>query len=109
MRGKERGKLWEGRRKEIDSKRMVLNYIKRKGMFQTSAEEKEMIKEIRAVFKLKGTEKAIERVKAKIASLSILEEVISLYISEEELYPIEKTRHKEIMEYFEEEEKRKNG
>jgi hypothetical protein len=97
MRGKERGKLWEGRRKEIDSKRMVLNYIKRKGMFQTSAEEKEMIKEIRAVFKLKGTEKAIERVKAKIASLSILEEVISLYISEE------------IMEYFEEEEKRKNG
>ena len=31
MRGKERGKLWEGRRKQIDPKRVVLNYIKRKG------------------------------------------------------------------------------
>ena len=31
MRGKEKGKLWEGRREHIDSERVVLNYIKRKG------------------------------------------------------------------------------
>lgn len=43
-----------------------------------------MIKIVRAAFKLRGTEKEIERVKAKIASLSILEEVISLYMGEEE-------------------------
>ena len=43
-----------------------------------------MIKVIRAEFKLSGTENEIERVKAKIASLSILEEVVSLYIREED-------------------------
>lgn len=45
-----------------------------------------MIKTIKAEFNIRGTENEIERVKAKIASLSILEEVISLYIGEEELY-----------------------
>jgi hypothetical protein len=38
---------------------------------------------IRATFKLRGTEKEIERVKARIAVLSTCEEVISLYIKEE--------------------------
>ena len=42
-----------------------------------------MIKTIKAAFKLKGTEKQIEKVKARIASLSACEEVISLYIGEE--------------------------
>ena len=41
-----------------------------------------MEKIIVASFKLRGTEKEIERVKAQIASLSSLEEVISLYIQE---------------------------
>ena len=45
-----------------------------------------MIKTIKAEFNIRGTENEIERVKIKIASLSILEEVISLYIGEEELY-----------------------
>jgi hypothetical protein len=31
MRGENKGKLWEGRREKIDSKRVILNYIKRKG------------------------------------------------------------------------------
>ena len=42
-----------------------------------------MIKTIRAEFRLRGTEKEIERMKARIASLSVQEEVISLYIKEE--------------------------
>ena len=42
-----------------------------------------MIKMIKAVFKLRGTEKEIERMKARIASLSAQEEVISMYIKEE--------------------------
>ena len=41
---------------------------------------------IRATFKLRGTEKEIERMKARIASLSANEEVISLYMGEEEQY-----------------------
>jgi hypothetical protein len=41
-----------------------------------------MIKTIRAVFKIHGTEKEIERIKARIASLSACEEVVSLYIGE---------------------------
>ena len=35
-----------------------------------------------ATFKLRGTEKEIEKVKARIASLSACEECISLYIQE---------------------------
>ena len=42
-----------------------------------------MEKIIEAVFKLRGTEKEIERMKARIASLSAQEEVISMYIKEE--------------------------
>ena len=42
-----------------------------------------MEKIIEAVFKLQGTEKEIERMKARIASLSAQEEVISMYIKEE--------------------------
>lgn len=45
-----------------------------------------MIKIIRAEFKLRGTEKKIERMKARIASLTIYEEVISMYMGEDELY-----------------------
>ena len=41
---------------------------------------------VRAVFKLRGTEKEIEIVKARIASLSACEEVVSLYMGEEEMY-----------------------
>ena len=48
----------------------------------TPTEEK-MIKTIIATFRLKGTEKEIERIKARIASLSAREEVISMYIKEE--------------------------
>jgi hypothetical protein len=48
-----------------------------------------MIKTIRATFKLKGTEKGIERIKARIAVLSTYEEVISLYMGEEEQYIVE--------------------
>jgi hypothetical protein len=44
-----------------------------------------MIKTIVASFKLRGTEKEIERVRARIASLSSLEEVISLYINTKEV------------------------
>ena len=54
------------------------------GIQQNVSKKRTMIKVIRAEFKLRGTEKEIERVKAKIASLSILEEVISLYLGEEE-------------------------
>jgi hypothetical protein len=46
-----------------------------------------MIKTIRAEFKIRGTEKEIERVKARIASLSACEEVVSLYIVEKEEKP----------------------
>ena len=42
-----------------------------------------MEKIIEAVFKLRGTEKERERMKARIASLSAQEEVISMYIKEE--------------------------
>lgn len=42
-----------------------------------------MIKTIKASFKLKGTEKEIDKVKARLASLSACEEVISLYMEEE--------------------------
>ena len=42
-----------------------------------------MRKTIRCTFELSGTENEIERVKAKIASLSAQEEVVSLYIGEE--------------------------
>ena len=41
-----------------------------------------MEKIIMASFKVRGTEKEIERVKARIAALSACEEVISLYIYE---------------------------
>lgn len=41
---------------------------------------------IRCTFKLRGTEKEIEKMKARIASLSAQEEVISLYMGEEEQY-----------------------
>ena len=43
---------------------------------------------IRCTFKLRGTEKEVERMKARIASLSAQEEVISLYMGEEEQYPV---------------------
>ena len=39
-----------------------------------------MEKIITATFKVRGTEKEIEKMKARIASLSANEEVISLYI-----------------------------
>ena len=39
-----------------------------------------MEKIIRAEFKLRGTEKEIERVRARIAALSTCEEVISMYM-----------------------------
>ena len=45
-----------------------------------------MIKIVTATFKLRGTEKEIERVKARIATLSACEEVISLYLGKEKLY-----------------------
>jgi hypothetical protein len=38
-----------------------------------------------ATFKLRGMEKEIERIKARIASLTACEEVISLFIKEEEV------------------------
>ena len=41
-----------------------------------------MDKIIMASFKVRGTEKEIERVKARIAALSACEEVISLYLCE---------------------------
>jgi hypothetical protein len=44
-----------------------------------------MIKTIVASFKLRGSEKEIEKVRAQIASLSSLEEVISLYINTKEV------------------------
>jgi hypothetical protein len=49
-----------------------------------------MMKDIRALFRLRGTEKEIERVKARIASLSACEECVSLYMGEEEFYIVEK-------------------
>lgn len=45
-----------------------------------------MEKTITATFKLRGAEKEIERVKARIAVLSTCKEVISLYLGEEEQY-----------------------
>ena len=45
--------------------------------------ERKMEKIVEAVFKLRGTEKEIERMKARIACLSAQEEVISMYIKEE--------------------------
>ena len=45
-----------------------------------------MIKEIRCIFKLRGTEKEIEKVKARIAAISERKEVVSLYMGEEELF-----------------------
>jgi hypothetical protein len=48
-------------------------------------EEDKMDKIIVCTFKLRGTEKEIEKVKAQIASLSSLEEVISLYINTKEV------------------------
>ena len=44
--------------------------------------KRKMIRTIEATFKLRGTEKEIERVKARIASLSACEECLSLYIME---------------------------
>lgn len=44
-----------------------------------------MEKIIVATFKIRGVEKEIERMKARIASLSAQEEVISLYIKEKEV------------------------
>ena len=41
-----------------------------------------MIKIIVATFKLRGTEKEIERMKARIASLTVYEEVYSMSIRE---------------------------
>jgi N-methylhydantoinase B/oxoprolinase/acetone carboxylase alpha subunit len=61
-----------------------------------------MDKIIRATFKLRGTEKEIERVKARIASLLACEECVSLYIREEELYVVEKSL-KDIVKKAEEE------
>ena len=43
---------------------------------------------VRAVFTIRGTEKEIERVKARIASLSACEDVISLYMGEEDMYMV---------------------
>lgn len=45
-----------------------------------------MQKIVRAVFKLRGTEKEINKVKAKIAALSACEEVESLHIGEVKEY-----------------------
>ena len=45
-----------------------------------------MYKTIKATFKLRGTESEIERMKARIASLSACEECVSLYMGEEEQY-----------------------
>ena len=41
-----------------------------------------MDKFIVASFKVRGTEKEIERIKARIASLTACEEVVSMYIRE---------------------------
>ena len=41
---------------------------------------------VRAMFVIRGTENEIKRVKARIASLSACEDVISLYMKEEEMY-----------------------
>ena len=43
-----------------------------------------MDKIVVCTFKLRGTENEIERVKARIASLSACEECVSLYIGEKE-------------------------
>ena len=45
-----------------------------------------MQKTIVATFKIRGTEKEIDQIKARIASLSACEEVVSLYMGEEEQY-----------------------
>lgn len=47
-----------------------------------------MDKIVTATFRLRGTEKEIERVKARIASFSSCEEVVSLYMGGEEQYPV---------------------
>ena len=41
---------------------------------------------VRAVFKLRGTEDEIQKIKARIAVLSTCEGVASLYMGEEEMY-----------------------
>jgi hypothetical protein len=43
---------------------------------------------IRAVFKTRGTEKEIKKIKARIASLSACEGVVNLYMGEEEMYMV---------------------
>ena len=43
-----------------------------------------MIKTITATFKLCGTAKEIEKIKARIAALSACEECVSLYLGEEQ-------------------------
>ena len=52
----------------------------------------------RATFKLRGTEKEIEKVKARIASLSACEEVVSLYMGEEELYIVENAERRDSLD-----------
>ena len=48
-----------------------------------------MQKTIRCTFKLRGTEEEIEEVKARLATLSADEGVISLYMGEEEQFPVD--------------------
>ena len=55
------------------------DYICRNGSI---GENKKMEKTIVTSFKVRGTEKEIEKVKARIASLTACEEVISMYIKE---------------------------
>ena len=47
-----------------------------------------MEKTVTATFKLRGTEREIEVVKARIASISSCEEVVSLYMGEAEEYQV---------------------
>ncbi|MCK4307581.1 hypothetical protein KAW50_05075, partial [candidate division WOR-3 bacterium] len=43
---------------------------------------------VRAMFVIRGTENEIKRIKARIASLSACEDVISLYMGEEDMYMV---------------------
>ena len=59
-----------------------------------------MDKIIVATFNLRGTEKEIERVKARIASLSACEECVSLYIREKKEKMNEKEEEEEELRKY---------
>ena len=55
---------------------------KKKSMVKGCNKQKKMNKIIVATFKMRGTEKEIDRIKARIASLTACEEIVSMYIRE---------------------------